>query len=119
MFYFSKMNRSLKNFYVIFGCIGGRYSRYHLSYHGFVPRNLTNRLNRITRSIFENGLNEFYWSLASLKSRINFMTEYENNMDNADIVKVVGLEQLSIFFLLYAVQITVAIGVFIIELSYG
>lgn len=104
----------------IFCDIGGSYRRQYLLHHGFVPKNLMKRINRATQSRFEYGLDGFWWSLASSKSRINFRTKHENMKEDTDsMLQVLGLKQLSMFFVLYAVQISIAIVVFISEMIYG
>lgn len=69
--------------------------------------------------MIESGLNQFYYDIARLKTRIAAIRkkqEDEQSENDPIMVKTLGLEQLSMFFVLYAVQIIFAIGVLIIEL---
>lgn len=96
---------------------GGIYHRNYLTYNGFAPKNLTNKIDRLIRSCMENGLESFYQTFARLIGNINFMRDHENNIEETTDMRVLGLEQLSLFFVLYGVQISIAIVIFIIELN--
>lgn len=63
----------------------------------------------------ENGLDRFFYSLARHKGRIIFRAG-RDNWEIKSTMQLVGMNQLSLFFLLYIVQITIAIVIFIIEL---
>lgn len=77
---------------------------------------MINRINRLENSLWENGLNQFLWTFAKFNSRINLLAEKGNN-ERENTMKVLGMDQLSIFFMVYAIQLFIAIVVFIIELN--
>lgn len=96
---------------------GGNFERIYLSYNGFVPKNLTKRLDRVKQSMVENGIDEFFWTFARFTGLINFRVENNRAIDDDEMMpKMLGLEQLSMFFILYIVQMIIAIVVFITEL---
>lgn len=70
------------------------------------------------QAMIENGVDGFLWNFARFTGRINFRVDNENNSAigvDENIPKMLELEQLSMFFVLYGVQIFIAIVVFIIE----
>lgn len=67
--------------------------------------------------MIENGFDQFYYEIARLKLRIAAIRKRQENENDPIMVKTLGLEQLSMFFVLYAFQISFAIGVLIVELT--
>lgn len=63
----------------------------------------------------ENGLEQFYWTIAIHKSHYFSKNLTNDNVDEA-APKVLRLEQLSLLFEIYAIQLSITTVVFIIEL---
>lgn len=78
-----------------------------------------NKDKLLHRLEWSNTMSNWKWPLCIfLDNGFNSSVEYENIIDDTDMMKVLGLEQLSVFFLIYAIQIIiVAIVVFIVELN--
>lgn len=85
---------------------------YRLSYSGYAPRRLIDHFDQVTTSILENGLHNFYFSFAKFLDRIQGK---EENVDSK-MFKPLKLEQLYFFLTACAVQMMIAIIVFVIEL---
>lgn len=66
--------------------------------------------------MMENGLERFFFNLARHKGRIIFRAEHDN-WEIKSTMKLVGMNELLLFFVLYIVQITIAIVTFMIELK--
>lgn len=73
-------------------------------------------MRRVKQSMMENGLERFYWTNARFRGRINFRIEKGENRTEPPVFEVLNLEQLSFFFVLYAIQMAIAIIIFILEL---
>lgn len=74
------------------------YSHYYLSFHDYVPKNLTMRLERVQRAMMENGLDQFYFAFATFKGHIISRHHLEAE-EVEDALKILGLEQMSLFFI--------------------
>lgn len=112
---FSHLHNVFNTHVLGFWITGEVFRYYYISYDRYIPKNLTKKLNRLNMLMMENGLKQFYSTMARFKSRICFIVKNENkDIDTMD--GMIGLEQLKFLFIFYGLHMSVAIVAFVIEL---
>lgn len=95
---------------------GEVYLHYYLSYHGYLPKNFTNKLKLVKRSMIESGFENFHLEFALLKYHIINGDDSSSEFDERDTMTMLTFDQLFFFFVVYIIEIIIAILVFVIEL---
>lgn len=66
--------------------------------------------------MIENGLYDFFQRFARFRGHINFRVKFDGARKEEVAIKVLGMNQLLFFFVVFLIQLTVTVAVFIIEL---
>lgn len=94
------------------------FDSYLITHDGYAPEFFIAEFNRAIVACMESGLESFYLSYSMFLSQIRLQVlKYEQGSEEIEEGPVpLQLEQLSSFWIVYGVQITIATVVFVIEI---
>lgn len=75
---------------------------------------MTTKIEHVRRIMMENGLDRFYWTFAKFRAQICLRIDFD--VREQEMMQMLNFDQLFFFFVIYAIQMIVAIVVFTVEM---
>ncbi len=90
-----------------------------LSSKSYIPKRIIDEFDRVTSSMIENGLHQFYWKFTNFLLRIRGIKEASTDVvDSIDFCKI-SLDNFHFPLITYVCLMALALLVFVVEIGYS